>query len=141
MPDAQPKRTKAGSARKPWYAGGLRFECQKCGHCCRGEPGVVWVSRCEVGQISAHLGISTKEFRKKYLRRVGFEFSLKEHDDGDCVLFRNGCVAYPVRPAQCQSFPFWPEALRNREWYDEVVSDCPGKIGKRRVGKEWSSRW
>lgn len=36
----------------PWFKDGQRFECQRCGRFCRGEPGVVWVN---------------KEERKKYL--------------------------------------------------------------------------
>ena len=28
---------------EPWYRDGLRFECTRCGHCCTGAPGYVWV--------------------------------------------------------------------------------------------------
>src|SRR5438105_3224904 len=28
---------------EPWYQDGLRFSCTRCGHCCTGEPGFVWV--------------------------------------------------------------------------------------------------
>ena len=134
MSESDGKRTdsKPRGSSVPWYADGLRFECQKCGRCCRGEPGVVWVSKAEIEKISAHLGISPGEFRTKYVRRVGFRLSLKELDNGDCVLYQNGCVVYPVRPAQCRTFPFWSEALRSREWYDEVLENCPGK-GKGRL--------
>ena len=112
-----------------WYARGIRFECQKCGQCCRGEPGVVWVSQYEIKRIAEHLGLAKKEFRRKYLRRVGFRVSLKEYDNGDCFLYEDGCVAYPVRPRQCQTFPFWPDALRSRKWFDRMARGCPG-IGK-----------
>jgi Fe-S-cluster containining protein len=33
-----------------WFKDGLRFECQRCGRCCRGEPGVVWVNKQERGK-------------------------------------------------------------------------------------------
>ena len=133
-----PTRENARPARKtkrgpdPWYAEGIRFECQKCGRCCRGEPGVVWVNRDEIVGMSEHLGISVDEFRHRYLRRVGFRLSLKERDNGDCVLYRDGCAAYPVRPRQCRTFPFWPEALRSQGWFDRFVKDCPG-VGKGRL--------
>ena len=29
----------------PWFKEGLKFECQRCGRCCRGEPGVIWVNK------------------------------------------------------------------------------------------------
>ena len=27
-----------------WYRDGLRFECTRCGACCTGAPGYVWVT-------------------------------------------------------------------------------------------------
>ena len=27
----------------PWYRDGLRFTCTRCGNCCTGAPGYVWV--------------------------------------------------------------------------------------------------
>ena len=124
------KKTRRGG--EPWYAEGIRFACQKCGQCCRGEPGVVWVNREEVARMSEYLGVSDHEFRRRYLRRVGFRLSLKELDNGDCVLYRDGCMVYPVRPRQCRTFPFWPEALRSRGWFDQFVRNCPG-VGKGRL--------
>ena len=32
----------------PWFKEGLKFECQRCGRCCRGEPGVIWVNKKEI---------------------------------------------------------------------------------------------
>jgi len=37
------KSTHKKKQRNPMYKDGLRFECQRCGSCCRGEPGVVWM--------------------------------------------------------------------------------------------------
>ena len=36
-----PKEVRA----EPWYRDGLRFACTRCGACCTGAPGYVWVDR------------------------------------------------------------------------------------------------
>lgn len=119
-------------AAEPWYASGIRFECQRCGRCCRGEPGVVWVAPHEIDRMSRHLGISHQDFRTLYLRRLGFRVSLRERPDGDCILFNNGCSVYPVRPTQCSAFPFWKRALDSLETFRSVTRNCPG-AGRGRV--------
>ncbi len=43
---------------------------------------------------------------------MGAGLSLKEFPGGDCVLWggkERRCLVYPVRPTQCQTFPFWQE--------------------------------
>ncbi len=113
----------------PWYAKGLRFQCQRCGRCCGGEPGYVWVTRDEITQMSTHLGISVRDFRSRFLRRVGLRLSLIEKPNGDCILLQNGCSVYPVRPRQCRTFPFWEDALDNPENFQTIIKACPG-VGK-----------
>ncbi|MDE1890651.1 MAG: YkgJ family cysteine cluster protein, partial [Planctomycetota bacterium] len=48
----------------PWFKDGLRFECQRCGRCCRGEPGVVWVNKRELEEISSCMGIKKDVFAR-----------------------------------------------------------------------------
>jgi len=115
-----------------WYAGGIRFQCQRCGMCCRGEPGFVWVRPEEVRRMADHLGITREEFTRKHVRREALRLSLKERPNGDCVLWNGGCAVYEVRPAQCRNFPFWRDALRSRRVFREVVRGCPG-VGKGRL--------
>ena len=122
----------SSSTPTPWYARGIRFQCQRCGSCCGGEPGYVWVTRQDIIQMSAHLGISTADFRARFLRRVGFRLSLTERPNGDCILLQDGCSVYPLRPRQCRSFPFWDDALRSPEWFRRVLRGCPG-VGKGRL--------
>ena len=40
-----------------------------------------------------------------------------------------GCVIYPVRPAQCRTWPFWESNLRSRKNWDSIAEGCPG-IGR-----------
>ncbi len=47
----------------------------------------------------------------KFVRQVGDDYSLIEKPGGDCIFWDKvaGCTVYPARPAQCQTWPFWPE--------------------------------
>jgi len=116
---------------EPWYADGLRFACQACGRCCSGAPGYVWVDGEEVAAIASHLGLTAREFRRKYVRRLWRGLSLKEKPNYDCVLLDSGgrCVAYEVRPRQCRAWPFWPTNLVSRRAWEQAARRCPG-IGK-----------
>jgi len=109
-----------------WFREGLRFSCTQCGHCCTGEPGVVWVSRSEIDDLAKFLGVTVADFALRYLRRVDGRLSLIERPNGDCIFFSKGCTVYPVRPRQCRTFPFWSEHLRSRRAWDEAAEACPG---------------
>ncbi len=115
-----------GNDTLPWFRDGLKFECQRCGRCCRGEPGVVWVNKEEIEKISSFLGITQAVFAKNYLRSINGRFSLLEYGSGDCVMYHNGCKIYTVRPCQCRSFPFWGTNLENRSEWEKLKKTCPG---------------
>jgi Fe-S-cluster containining protein len=109
-----------------WYKDGLKFECTQCGHCCTGAPGYVWITLSDVYRIAEFLGISDREFLRRYVRRVHQGWSLIEMPDGDCVFYNHGCSIYPVRPAQCRTFPFWKENIERPGNWDRAAVDCPG---------------
>ncbi|MBC8114112.1 MAG: YkgJ family cysteine cluster protein, partial [Candidatus Saccharimonas sp.] len=97
-------------SEQPWYKDGLRFTCTQCGDCCTGEPGYVWVTEEEMKQIAEYRGISIGEFRINHTKLVGGRVSLREFANGDCTFFDGAtrkCTVYPVRPAQCRTWPFW----------------------------------
>ena len=114
--------------REPWYAAGLRFECTRCGRCCTGAPGYVWVNEAEIAMLAHKLGMSLDDFGRRHLRAVGSRYALLEHSaTGDCVFYRDGaCTVYDVRPHQCRAFPFWPEHLRSRKSWAAAASECEG---------------
>ncbi len=113
--------------KRPWYADGLQFECVRCGACCTGEPGYVWVTEGELFPLAAAKGMTAEEFRERYLRQVGSSFTVRERANGDCAMLKgNGCSVYDARPAQCRTFPFWPEFLDSRASWDEAARGCPG---------------
>jgi len=112
----------------PWYAEGLRFACRACGRCCGGAPGYVWVDKEEVAAMASHLGMTARQFRRQYLRRLWRGLCLKEKSNYDCVLLdaAGRCVAYEVRPLQCRTWPFWPTNLVSRRAWDDAARRCPG---------------
>ena len=111
----------------PWYEAGLRFECQRCGGCCRGEPGYVWVRDPEIVAIARLLNLSREDFLLRHCRQVFGDISLIERPNGDCIFWSpDGCQIYPVRPVQCRTFPFWHEYIRSPKAWARGAKRCPG---------------
>ena len=79
----------SADAEKLWYADGLRFTCTQCGNCCTGGPGVVWISREEIGRLAEHLKLTVDQTIERDRRDVGGKYSLKESRNArgeyDCV--------------------------------------------------------
>ena len=110
-----------------WFGEGLRFSCQRCGTCCTGEPGYVFVEDREVEAIASFLGRGAFSFRARYTRPAEGRVSLIEEKDGGCVFHSaEGCRIYPVRPRQCRTFPFWLDIVRRRASWAEAARECPG---------------
>ena len=112
----------------PWYAAGLRFSCRRCGACCTGAPGYVWLQTEDVATIAARLGMDAAGFLSRYTRRVDGELSLREQADGSCVLFVSGvgCRTYEARPRQCRTWPFWARIVATPAAWQRESADCPG---------------
>ena len=118
--------------KKIWYADGLCFRCSRCGDCCGGAPGYVWVSSEEIGNIARRLDMSAELFRERHARSVGLRHSLLELENGDCeFLIRSadglaGCAIHDVRPLQCRTWPFWESNLDSRRVWAAIGRHCPG---------------
>lgn len=104
--------------------------CAACGgKCCTGESGNIFVSKDEITSIAKALNLDESEFRKSFLRKVGFRLSLKEvpFEGGfACIFFdkdKRNCAIYENRPAQCRSFPFWEYFKTHKE---ELKKECMG---------------
>ena len=113
---------------EPWFQNGLRFECTRCGACCTGAPGYVWVDDEEIRQLAAARGQKIDEFRAVFTRKARGGVSLREKANGDCVFWEadRGCTVYPVRPAQCRTWPFWESNLESPEAWERTEAACPG---------------
>jgi uncharacterized protein len=118
----------ADAPQEPWYRDGLRFECTRCGNCCTGAPGFVWVDEQEQAAIADFLGEDHSRFLALYTRRLDKGRSLREKANGDCVFYQagTGCTIYSVRPRQCRTWPFWQSNVRTPEAWAETRRVCPG---------------
>ncbi len=113
---------------EPWYRDGLRFQCTRCGNCCTGPPGVVWVNDEEIEAIAAHRGELPAHVYTVYTRPFDRDRSLREKPNGDCIFYdrAQGCTIYPVRPRQCRTWPFWDSNVRTEEAWQRTRKTCPG---------------
>lgn len=111
----------------------FRFECHRCGHCCSGGEGHVWVQEHEVAAMAAQLGMTVEVFEASYLRTAPdpedgrLRISLRERD-GRCVLLEGAqhCSVYQARPDHCARFPFWQSVLNDPAAFERARAVCPG---------------
>ncbi|HLN31227.1 MAG TPA: YkgJ family cysteine cluster protein [Gemmataceae bacterium] len=113
---------------EPWYQNGLRFRCTRCGNCCTGAPGYVWVDEEEIAAIAEYRGETLHEVTALYTRAAPRGRSLREMINGDCVFYdrQAGCTIYPVRPRQCRTWPFWESNVHAPEAWEATRAVCPG---------------
>jgi len=112
----------------PWYRDGLAFSCTRCGKCCTGAPGFVWVNDEEIAAIAEFRGEPVEEVRGLYTRMARRGPTLRDNADGDCVFYdkNEGCLIYPVRPRQCRTWPFWHSNVVTPEAWRHTCEICPG---------------
>ena len=123
----------SGNQPARFYTQGLQFECLKCGACCTGAPGYVYLSEEDIASIAEFLKKDKGTILAHYTRIVHMfgerRYSLTEKPNFDCVFWRKLCTIYEARPYQCRSFPFWKRHLvSSREW-EKAGQRCPG-IGR-----------
>ena len=70
--------------------------------------------------MALYLNVPVISFIEKYLYPFGGNYSIKEEENGRCLLYRDGCRIYPVRPFQCKTFPFWFDILRSRKKWAKI---------------------
>ena len=117
-----------GKQSDPWYAGGLGFTCTRCGRCCTGEPGFVWVNEKEVAAIARKRGETVEFVLQRFTQNSHRGATLREQGNGDCVFYdqAEGCTIYEVRPRQCRTWPFWESTAATPEAWEKTKKICPG---------------
>lgn len=121
---------------KRWYEDGIEFECISCGDCCKthGEYAFVYLSEVDLDRISLFLKMTRIDFLNAYCAADSEGDVHFAKLQGDCSFLENGnrCQIYPVRPKQCDTWPFWRENLKKTVWEGPVSACCPG-IGRGRL--------
>jgi len=115
---------------EPWYKDGLQFTCTRCGNCCTGEPGSVWVNDEELAAIAQLRGEPVEEVTAMYTRQGHRGLTLREKPNGDCVFYdrEGGCTIYSIRPRQCRTWPFWDSNVKTPAAWERTKSVCPGSV-------------
>ncbi|OBV29985.1 hypothetical protein BKN38_05655 [Helicobacter sp. CLO-3] len=123
------------------YKSGFSFgfdpsACESCGgKCCVGESGYIFVSINEAKEIAALLQMPFDAFALRFLKKVGYRFSLieKPYESGmACVFFdtrQKNCAIYEKRPKQCREFPFWDsmrDEVRSQSDLQSLCVECMG---------------
>ncbi|MEW5849153.1 MAG: YkgJ family cysteine cluster protein [Myxococcota bacterium] len=124
-------------------AGGLRFECTRCTHCCHG-PGDVHFAPGEVARIAAYLKLDEAIFRARYIPSPKADRMHIRNGDPCPFLVGNACSIQEVKPVQCRAWPFFPEMLETRMHWLLAGQGCPG-IDRGRMHSldeiaEWTER-
>lgn len=112
----------------------FRFACSRCGHCCSGGEGYVWLDPDEIEPLARALEMHPESFLEHPERdaadpRTGERrLALRELADGRCTPLegRNACRAYSARPAHCRTFPYWPSVLAGGAGFEAARATCPG---------------
>jgi Fe-S-cluster containining protein len=109
-----------------FFDAGIRFECQRCGTCCTGDPGFIRISEREIRLLANFLQMPVQDLTRKHLKSIASGFTIAEEADGACRFYDEGCRIYPVRPLQCRTYPFWFSQMRSQRQWDNAIRQCPG---------------
>ncbi|MBS7247653.1 MAG: YkgJ family cysteine cluster protein [Candidatus Jordarchaeales archaeon] len=105
----------------------MKFECLKCGRCCKDEKTIVTLTHRDLIRLAEAIEMDEKELVKHVLvfyqvnedteaflafpsietYRGKAIMGLRKRKDGSCIfLEENTCSVYPSRPMTCRTFPF-----------------------------------
>ena len=116
----------------------FRFACHRCGHCCTGGEGHVWLEDGEVEAMAAALDMTPEAFTERHVRTVpdprtpgALRRTLRERDEGQggrCTLLEgnNHCSVYAARPSHCRTFPYWSSVMESADGFERARATCPG---------------
>lgn len=78
--------------------------------------------------MAAELKMTPKAFRRRFVVQVGERWSLREADNGACLLLDGTaeCTVYEKRPQQCRDFPQWSCFERDAAAWQQATQYCPG---------------
>lgn len=101
------------------------FECQRCGHCCHGQGGIV-LTAGDVERLCAFLGRERDAFLAGSTVCSGSKVHLGVRPDGYCIFFADGCGVHPARPDICRAWPYFRGNLIDNASWEMSQGYCPG---------------
>ncbi len=101
------------------------IDCLSCANCCKSSPPLI--DQEDIKRISKHLGISKKQFIRKYvLEDINGDLSFITIP---CVFLNddNSCSIYDQRPKACRRYPHMDEKpfYQLRRLHAKNVLSCP----------------
>ncbi len=79
--------------------------------------------------IRNHLGLTPEWFRRRYIESLGdVQYGIRLNTNGACPFLNAAgkCTVYSIRPAQCRTYPFWPEVVGHKKGWQEEAKRCEG---------------
>ena len=80
--------------------------------------------------LAKHHRLEMEEWLERDCRQtIDGRFVLKSDPITDICIYLSEdkkCSVYESRPAQCKSYPFWPENLRSERSWKRTIEECPG---------------
>lgn len=134
------------------------FKCQQCGQCCIGRGDII-ISPFDVYNGAKYLGISTKDFIKKYTTvslggysKIPIVLLASNPNNGFCPLLKYDikdggkfkCMIHPAKPGACANHPIgiaWSKNIETGETTEEYikVEQCPNSISdEMHTVREWT---
>jgi Fe-S-cluster containining protein len=109
--------------RPYFFDSGICFECQRCGQCCTGDPGIVVVTDKDIQRIAEFIAQPLSHVLGSFIHPFRNGFRIAERPDGRCLFYEDGCAIYPS-PIAMPHLPFWFKNLRSKKWH--MARDLPG---------------
>jgi Fe-S-cluster containining protein len=102
-----------------------KIDCLKCANCCKVMTPTY--NKADVKRISAHVGMTEKEYWKKYLVRDENKDIVHKKTPCHFLLSDNMCGIYDIRPNDCRGFPHTnkKDFLFQREFHTQNLEYCP----------------
>lgn len=103
----------------------IAFECKMCGHCCKGEGGIILTAK-DQKRLAEYLNINLEDMIGKYTEQVNGKIRLICSTDDYCIFFKEGCGVHPGRPDICRAWPFFRGNLIDETSWEMIQEYCPG---------------
>lgn len=110
----------------------LAFSCQRCGHCCHGEGGIV-LGHGDLARLAVAFSLTPEAFIEQYADERYGRTRLRTREDGYCTFYNDdirGCGVHAVRPDVCRAWPFFRGNMVDESSWELVQDYCPGIVAK-----------